>query len=136
MNPGSVDLLRYGAQILNPLTSSQILWGIGKSSLFHLLRILTPHRIARSHCITNSPPTFYSSFIFLLPSPFHHHHHPPTTEKTPLTTASIFLFLLLISIIPLLWVHENAALHAIANGTLFTVSSVSSPSLAFLPLSP
>lgn len=37
----------------------------------------------------------------------------------------VFLFFQLIGVIPLLWVHDSAALHAVANSTFFTYSSVS-----------
>jgi hypothetical protein len=57
----------YGTQVLSPLTSSMILWGI----------------------------------------------------------LDVFLFFQLMGVIPLLWVHDSAALHAVANSTFFTYSSVS-----------
>lgn len=41
------------------------------------------------------------------------------------SAATAFAFFALISIIPLLWVHDSAALHAVANNTFFTYSSVS-----------
>lgn len=59
----------YGTQVLSPLTSSMILWGI----------------------------------------------------------VDIFLFFQLMGVIPLLWVHDSQALHAVANSTFFTYSSVSLP---------
>ncbi|KAI5449025.1 hypothetical protein NCC49_005675 [Naganishia albida] len=55
----------YGTQVLSPLTSSMILWGI----------------------------------------------------------VDIFLFFQLMGVIPLLWVHDSQALHAVANSTFFTYSS-------------
>lgn len=37
----------------------------------------------------------------------------------------VFLFFQLVGVVPLLWVHDSAALHAVANSTFFTYSSVS-----------
>lgn len=40
----------------------------------------------------------------------------------------VFLFFQLVGVVPLLWVHDSAALHAVANSTFFTYSSASPPS--------
>ncbi|KAJ9099109.1 hypothetical protein QFC21_003988 [Naganishia friedmannii] len=61
----------YGAQVLEPLTSAMVLWGI----------------------------------------------------------LDVFLFFQLMGVIPLLWVHDSAALNAVANSTFFNVSSYASTTL-------
>jgi hypothetical protein len=129
--------------LLHPLVSSPSLLSLQSNMLIRPRRILITFSapFIRTIYFLRASSTNFGAFGFAQPttgltSTSALGYEYGTQVLSSLTSAMIlwgildvFLFFQLMGVIPLLWVHDSAALHAVANSTFFTYSSVSLPPL-------